>query len=140
MFSQVLLSKAARALKITLLSALILGGKPPAPVYATETTPYKVVPGDNLTEIVERFSTSLLAIHGANKLKSQVLYPGQILLIPILTGTIHSVNRGETLMALANIYGTTTDAIMAANFLTRPMIVNGMRLAIPIAAPSPTNP
>ena len=137
MFHQELISKAARALKITLLSALILGGTPPAPVYATETTPYKVLPGDNLTEIVERFSTSLLAIHGANKLKSQVLYPGQVLLIPILTGTIHSVTRGETLMALANIYGTTTDAIMAANFLTRPMIVNGMRLAIPIAAPSP---
>ena len=111
MFHHELISKAARALKITLLSALVLGGNPPAPVYANETTPYKVVPGDNLTEIVERFSTSLLAIHGANKLKSQVLYPGQVLLIPILTGTIHSVNRGETLMALANIYGVRSGAI-----------------------------
>ena len=136
MFRRTLLRHAARALKLILLAALILGVNPPIPVHATETIPYKVVPGDNLTSIVERFSTSLLAIYGANKLKTQMLVPGQLLLIPILTGTIHTVTRGETLMALANIYGSTVEAIMDANFLTRPMIVNGMRLAIPIAASS----
>lgn len=137
MLRRTLLSHAAHALKITLLAALILGVNPPTPVHATETIPYKVVPGDNLTRIVERFSTSLLAIHGANNLKSHTLFPGQLLLIPILSGTIHTVTRGETLMALANIYGSTMEAIMEANFLTRSTIVNGMRLAIPIAASSP---
>lgn len=140
MLRQTLLNNVARAIKITLLAALILGVNPPTPVHATETTPYTVVPGDNLTSIVERFGTSLLAIHGANNLKSQVLVPGQLLLIPVLTGTIHTVTRGETLMALAGIYGSTVDKIMAANFLTRPTIINGMRLAVPIDAPSAPAP
>ncbi len=140
MLRRTLLNHVARALKVTLLAALILGANPPIPVHATETIPYRVVPGDNLTSIVERFGTSLLAIHGANALKSQMLVPGQLLQIPVLTGTIHIVTRGETLMALANIYGSTVDAIMAENFLTRPIIINGMRLAIPTGAPSAPAP
>jgi murein DD-endopeptidase MepM/ murein hydrolase activator NlpD len=140
MLRRTLLNHVARALKVTLLATLILGVNPPIPVHATETIPYRVVPGDNLTSIVERFGTSLLAIHGANKLKNQVLVPGQLLQIPILTGTIHTVTHGETLIALANVYGSTVDAIMAENFLTWPTIINGMRLAIPTGAPSAPAP
>ncbi len=136
MFGQRLFNTAAHVLKIALIAAIVLGAAPAAPVFAGETIPYIVAPGDNLTRLVERFNSSLLAVLGANKLKSQMLVPGQKLLIPVLAGNIHTVTRGETLLALSTIYGTSIEAIMAANYLSNPMIINGMRLEIPATTPS----
>ena len=128
MFGQRLFNTAAHVLKIALIVAFAFGAAPAAPVFAGETIPYTVAPGDNLTRLVERFHSSLLAVLGANKLKNQMLVPGQKLLIPVLAGNIHKVTRGETLLALSTIYGTSIEAIMAANYLSKPMIINGMRL------------
>lgn len=45
--------------------------------------------------------------------------------------TIYIVERGDTLFSIANRFGTTVEALMAANGLTSPLIYVGQRLTIP---------
>jgi len=45
--------------------------------------------------------------------------------------TIYIVRWGDTLFSIANRFGTTVEALMAANGLTSPLIYVGQRLAIP---------
>jgi LysM repeat protein len=50
------------------------------------------------------------------------------------TGTIHVVQRGQTLFSIARRYGTSVDALVAANALADPThIYAGQRLVIPLA-------
>ncbi len=56
--------------------------------------------------------------------------PGEI------TGpTIYIVQWGDTLFSIANRFGTTVGALMAANGLTSPLIYVGQRLTIPFSTP-----
>ncbi|MBK8984660.1 MAG: LysM peptidoglycan-binding domain-containing protein [Chloroflexi bacterium] len=43
---------------------------------------YTVVQGDNLTSIAGRFNTNVAAIKSANGLTSDLIFVGQVLLIP----------------------------------------------------------
>jgi LysM repeat protein len=50
---------------------------------------------------------------------------------------VHTVKAGETLYSIANMYGTTVDAIVAANSLANPsVLVVGQKLTIPGASGS----
>ncbi len=52
---------------------------------------------------------------------------------------IHVVQRGETLFSLSQRYGTTVQAIQAANGLTGTLIYVGQRLVIPTGGGAPGN-
>lgn len=58
--------------------------EPPATTTTTTTVQeYTVEPGDNLTEIAERFDTTVEALVEANEIPDpDVLRPGQVLTIP----------------------------------------------------------
>ncbi len=52
---------------------------------------------------------------------------------------IHLVQPGETLFSIAQRYGTTVEAIVAANDIDNPRLIHpGQRLVIPLPSPTPT--
>jgi len=112
---------------------------------ATGSQTYTVQRGDTLSAIAYRHSTTVAAIMRANGLQSSIIYVGQRLAIPGAAGSsggaatgdqAYTVQRGDTLSAIATRYGTTVAAIMQANGLYSSIIYVGQRLAIPGAAGS----
>jgi LysM repeat protein len=103
--------------------------------------------GETLYSIARRYGSSVSAFVQANGLRNaNVIYVGQRLRIPGSSGggstrgggsppsggTVHVVQRGQTLASIALRYGTTTAAIATANGLRNPnLIYVGQRLRIP---------
>lgn len=57
------------------------------------------------------------------------------------SGTIHVVQRGETLFRIAQLYGLTTESLATANGILNPSnILVGQRLIIPLGENAPTTP
>ncbi|MEH7226680.1 LysM peptidoglycan-binding domain-containing protein [Bacillus sp. JJ1566] len=108
------------------------------PTQTTETS-YQVVSGDTLYSIATRSGTTVDAIKKANRLSSDFLQAGQILLIPKggssappqPSETIHEVVSGDTLYSIAKRNGTSVDAIKKANNLSSNLLEVGQELAIP---------
>jgi LysM repeat protein len=127
---------------------------------------YVVQPGDTLFRIALRFNTTVAALQAANQLSSDLIYPGQVLVLPAAlsftpaapTGVAvnpsangagtYIVRPGDNLFRIALNRGTTVTALMAANGLTSIRIYPGQVLIIPgagstapvAASPSPTAP
>ncbi len=98
--------------------------------------------GENLYRIALRYGTTVSALMQLNGLSNaNVIWVGQRLAVPggsqggggtPPAGTVHVVQRGENLSAIAARYGTTVAAIMQANGLTNANFVwVGQRLRIP---------
>ena len=114
-------------------------------------TTYTVQAGDTLASLAARFNTTEAAIAESNRLVSSAnLYAGQVLSVisrtgsaesrPI-TGTLHYVQPGETLLMVAARYGVTTEIIAALNDLSQPpRIFPGMRLRLPNLRPLDEEP
>lgn len=103
---------------------------------------YVVQAGDTLAAVAQRFSTTAEAVATANRLvSSDSLYAGQTLAVvsetgspeprPV-TGTLHLVQAGETMLMVAARYALSPEAIAAANNLDLPLeLFEGMRLRVP---------
>ncbi|MDX1520253.1 MAG: LysM peptidoglycan-binding domain-containing protein, partial [Anaerolineae bacterium] len=114
-----------------------------APTYPGSSGDYLVSPGDTLFNIALRFGSSVEAIAIANGIPAPyIIYAGQTLVIPayaadssVPTGTgfgSHTVAPGETLYLIAQRYGVSTQALVAANGLFNPnQIQAGQVLIIP---------
>ncbi len=106
---------------------------------------YIVAPNDTLSAIAQRYHTTVTVIVKLNDLTNpDLIFVGQRLQIPIpeeiapAPTTVYTVQRGDTLYAIASRYGTTVPAIAAANGLTNPdLIYPGQRLIIPGMESSP---
>lgn len=97
---------------------------------------YALAAEGKLEEAKEAFSRALEikpngaeAIAGLQELAGEALPPTPI---PEPQYTIHVVQRGENLFRIALRYGTTVEAIMAANGLTNYNIYVGQQLRIPL--------
>ena len=90
---------------------------------------HTVVPGETVWRIAQKYSTTVSAVAGANKLANpNLIYSGQKLLIQ----GKHKVARGETLWRIAQSYGSTVAAIAGASKLANPnLIYPGQILTIP---------
>ena len=116
---------------------------------------YVVQPGDRLTDIAARHGVTVSAVVQANGLiNSDTIFVGQRLTIPAGSAstpapvvsatpgagqsTKYTVQRGDTLAAIARKYGVSMAALQQANSLRNPdLIWAGQRLVIP-GAPAAT--
>jgi len=122
--------------------ALLVAGSVVAPAFASPdgSTVYIVKRGDTLYRIARSYGVNVWAIARANGITNpNRIYAGQRVVIPTgrpsgtsTTGTVHTVQSGETLYRIALNYGTSVWAIAQANGIVNPnYIYAGQRLAIP---------
>ncbi len=98
---------------------------------------YEVQPGENLSFIGQKFGVTVDSIRYANDLVSlDYLKVGQKVLIPPVSGLIHTVKSGDSVNSLAVKYSVSTQAIVDFNYLDGPPFnLNiGQKLIIPGAA------
>jgi LysM repeat protein len=127
----------------------------PAAHSSVETTPaqatYTVVAGDTLGEIAARLGVSLESLQSANAIDDpDLIRPGDVLTVPgappeaeapASGPATYTVSDGDTLGLVAQRFGVSLDAIMAANGIEDPDLIQlGSVLAIPgEAAPAPAD-
>ena len=110
------------------------GGATPRQSVASSVvhTPYKIRPGDTLSEIAEKSHTSLTAIKRANPyVKANRLKVGQVINIPgagvspdaIKRPDVHIVRRGDSIWNIAQHYGLKVSRILNLNGLKRDAVI-----------------
>ena len=94
---------------------------------------YTVADGDSLYNLANRFDISLNTILWANNLSlNSYLKPGQILIIPPISGVLHKIVRGDTLSKIAIKYGAEEEKIKQANsWDNNSLLVIGETIIVP---------
>ncbi|MBP6989697.1 M23 family metallopeptidase [Candidatus Shapirobacteria bacterium] len=78
-----------------------------------EIVEYRVVEGDTISSIAQKFGVSIDTILWENNLKSvEAIKPKQIIRILPVTGVRHTVKRGETIYSIAKYYGVDSQNII----------------------------
>jgi len=128
------------------------------PLQATPAS-YVVQAGDTIATIAGRFGLRTVDVLTWNGLSwRSVIYPGQTITLqasaapapvappaPPAGAQAHTVVAGDTVYAIAQMYGTSVDAVLAANGLTRASVIYpGQQLVVagsaPQAAPAAATP
>jgi murein DD-endopeptidase MepM/ murein hydrolase activator NlpD len=73
---------------------------------------YKVLEGDTLAKIADKYGISIDTIKWASDIKSDSLSVGQELKIPPVTGIVHKVREGETVQSISKKYRTDSQKIV----------------------------
>ena len=126
----------------------------PTRIAPTEAPPaaYTVQPGDTISSIASRFGLRTVDVLTWNGLSwRSVIYPGQGLALtagatpvapaaPSGSAATHTVAAGDTVFSIAQRHGTSVDAVLAANGLTRASVIYpGQQLALAgSSTPPPT--
>lgn len=104
------------------------GGSVAAPSSSAKT--YKVVKGDTLSGIASKFGTTYQILASINGISNpNVISVGQVLTIPSTgkttssSGTVHTVQRGETLSGIAAKYGKTYQYLAQRNGISNPNLI-----------------
>lgn len=94
---------------------------------------YIVLEGDTLFGISKQFGVSVSEIKSANKLDSNTIFVGDVLIIPTNeTSFLYIVKSGDTLYSISRKYNVSVNEIMRVNNLTNNIIGVGEQLRIPI--------
>ncbi|MBF7017940.1 LysM peptidoglycan-binding domain-containing protein [Staphylococcus durrellii] len=126
--------------------ATILGTSALATVTATNAnaaTTYKVKRGDSLWSVAEKYKISVSKLKSLNKLKSNVIFPNQVLIVSGTTATkstakttttattkTYTVKSGDTLSTIASKYGTTYQKLMSLNGMKNTIIYPGQKVKV----------
>jgi LysM repeat protein len=116
--------------------------QPPPPYPQPGGNTYVVMPGDSLGSIAQRFGTTIYALASANNIWDiNHIFVGQVLVIsggygyppnPPGMHTTYTVQRGDTLLMIAQRFGTSLWALTDANHIWNPSrIYVGQVLVIP---------
>lgn len=96
---------------------------------------HRVVSGDTLWLIAQRYNVSVAQITAANGLTGLTIYPGQVLSIPV---KVHTVSPGDTMWLIAQRYGLTLPALLSANpGVSANNIYPGQKINLPDSNSSP---
>ena len=97
----------------------------------TNYVDYRVVSGDTLYSISNRYGVSVDELKSINNLPNNNLSIGQVIKVPVLDTTVYTVKRGDTLYSIAREYNVTPNDIMSYNNLTSNLLSIGQVLNIP---------
>ncbi|MBP2634328.1 MAG: spore coat assembly protein SafA [Firmicutes bacterium] len=95
------------------------------------TKRYTVEAGDTLSGIAARYGIDVETLTAANPGISDLIHPGDQLVILPQKGLVHQVNNGDTLWDIAHTYGVPVETIKSANTKGSDQITVGERLFIP---------
>lgn len=101
-----------------------------------------VVRGDTLSQLAQRYGTTVAALQAANGLAGDRILAGQTLVLPAARAATttartveqtHVVVAGETVEAVARAAGTSVRSVLARNGLTATSLLQpGQRLVVPV--------
>jgi murein DD-endopeptidase MepM/ murein hydrolase activator NlpD len=95
---------------------------------------HEVKEGESLQDISKKYNISLESVKFANNLTANTVTAGQILKIPPVEGTLHTVGAGDTLEKLSKRYNVPVQTIVDFNYIDSPYILSeGQVLTIPDA-------
>lgn len=96
------------------------------------TLTYHVEKGDTLSSIAKKFGITLDTILGTNEQVRDRIRPGQELFILPISGVLHTVQAGETVDSIAQLYAVDASRINAVNIAAlKGGIKESMELIIP---------
>lgn len=98
---------------------------------ATAAT-YQVRSGDSLYKISLKYQTTVPALKMVNQLNSDLIYPGQMLEIPL----VYKVQPGESWYLIGKKFGVTVAQLKQANQTNSDLLISGSRISIPIKSGS----
>ncbi len=99
-----------------------------------EPIEHTVAEGETLASIGQKYNISLESIKFANNLATERLKTGQVLTIPPVDGTIHTVKVGDTIESLSRRYRVPSQIIVDFNYLDAPYALTaGQKITIPDA-------
>jgi LysM repeat protein len=107
----------------------------------TGSSTYTVQAGNTLSTIAAEFGTTVTALEQANPqiTDPNLIYTGEVINLPVPVvipntgGQTYTVQPGDTLLSIANQYGTTVGALLTANpsIVDQNLIYPGEVIAIP---------
>lgn len=109
----------------------VVEAAPAQPKKAPQIRTYQVQPGDNLSSIAEKFNVDVDTLVSANQNASDIIQPGQELLVLPEKGVLHTVAAGDTLSEIAALYSVKTDVILHANNKESEHLAVGEKLFVP---------
>lgn len=92
---------------------------------------HTVAQGETLSQIAQMYQIDVDTIYGANEQITELIYPGDRLVILPRAGVLHIVVDGDTIWSLSARYGIDIEAINTANQKTSDLIFAGETLFIP---------
>lgn len=94
---------------------------------------YKVVAGDNLYSIANKYNTTVAELKKLNNLSSNNLSIGQVLIITTSTSSnnTYKVTNGDTLYSIARKYNISVDELKRLNNLSSNNLLIGQILKVP---------
>lgn len=103
-----------------------------------EVVEYEVKPWESIGSIADKFNITLNTIYWANNFDAKhIIHPGDTIKVPPVSGLLHTVKSGETLLALASKYKVDSKKIMQQNLLLSP---TDLRIGETIIIPGATKP
>ncbi len=119
---------------------LFIGQELLIPTKSTNTIEYYVQKGDSLYSIANKFDTSIDTIKSMNKLTSNTLQVGQMLVIPTSQSipaptepdyTVYIVLPGDSLYSISKKFNTSVEELVSLNGLQSVALKIGQKLLIP---------
>lgn len=77
---------------------------------------YRIQPGESLSEIALRYGTDVETLVVLNRIANpDHIIAGDVIEVLTLVGAVHEVSEGETIAAIAELYGVEEEVIISAN-------------------------
>ena len=95
------------------------------------TSRYIVQAGDTLSGIAQQYGIDVETLMSGNPGISDLIHPGDQLVILPTKGVVYQVNTGDTLWDIAQTYGIQVETIKSANAKTSDLVTAGEKIFIP---------